>query len=101
MVIAAARHARPEPKLAAAHGRAFHLGARDRGRGLHRGEVLAHEPGLLAPRTNILDANRRARDDGQGQGAAQDLAAALALGAVDGLERGHAHPFTHTTWRRV
>lgn len=52
-------------------------------RGLHTGQVLAHQPRLGAPGPDAVHRQRPLRDDRQRQRRAQHLATALALRAVD------------------
>lgn len=95
--------------------RPAHLGAADRGRRLHAGQVLTHQAGLGAAGADRVQREGSARAHRQGQRGAQDLPAALAGGAID-LDHGVllvvllvtfpmvarlAHPFTQTTCFKV
>ncbi len=74
---------RMEDEGARAEGGAFHAGPSDRGRRLHRFEMLRPEPGLAASGPNPGDTHRLARDKRQAERAPQDLPAAFSSGSVD------------------
>ena len=62
----------------------FHLGIADHPCRRDAGQVLAPQAGPLSAGADALDAKRRARGQGEREGGADDLPAALAVRAVDG-----------------
>jgi hypothetical protein len=68
--------------------------------GLDGREVLPHQARPLAPGADVHYPERCPGDEGERERRPEDLAAALALRAVD-LEERHGYPFTQTTWRSV
>ena len=72
-----------ERDLARADLGALDPGAADPGRGLHGGQVLAHQPGPGPPGADVADAHRRAGHHRERERRAEDLAAPLAHGAVE------------------
>ena len=85
-VVARPDRAGAENQAPGAQGRPFHFGAADLGCGQHGGQVLPHQARLLSPGADLLDHERPARHQRQGQRRAEDLPAAFALGAVDPQE---------------
>jgi hypothetical protein len=88
-VVAGADGAGLEVERAAAQLGAIDLGATDGSGALYGGEVLAQQARLGAAGADVVDAQRPPGEGGEGEGGAQDLAAAFALGAVDGDEVVH------------
>jgi len=69
--------------------RALHFGVAKHRRRPHRSEMLRRQPRLFPVRADILDAHRTPGYDGKAQRAAQDLAAAFAVGTVDDEKSRH------------
>lgn len=83
MVLAGRKPAWREDDLGRAYGQPLTCGAADPARRLNRRHVLAHEPRLLAPATNIGDAERLVGDERQRTRVAHDLPASLTFCPVD------------------
>jgi hypothetical protein len=79
LVLAGLDGARLEAELFGADVRAVGLGRADGGGGGDGRQVLTLQAGLVAPRPDVVDAERLARDERERQGRADDLPAALAV----------------------